>query len=225
MKQLAGDKLFERDTSRYVVEGRRVVSVTEALNVCGLVDFSGVPVTMLEAAQRRGTMAHGIIELINADDDSWQGLIDETTEPYIDAYFRFMDETKFTPLLTEHLVVSRVHRFAGRLDVIGILNGRIVLIDYKTAAAIARHVGLQLAGYKLGLSDEVVAELADVIGETGTDQMQMLRLKLPRFALRLGRDGRYTLVEFTRHRDTGDFLAAVRVANWQLTHGDWALEG
>ena len=204
----ATELVFERDTSSYQVDGQRVVSVTEALAIAGLVDFSGVPVERLAEAAGRGRMAHGITALIDRGKPIDWILFPEGVTPYVGAYERFRAETGFAPILIEHPVVNRIYRYAGTLDRLGWLNGEVALVDLKCGAAVPRWTGLQLAGYELALPPTMT---------------ELLTFPVKRFALRLKPDETYSLVPFRSHSDRADFLAAVRVAHWQLQHGGWVL--
>ena len=48
-------------------------------------------------------------------------------------------------------VVSAKHAFGGRLDALGIMNGELVLFDWKTANDIRDDVALQMGGYNIAL--------------------------------------------------------------------------
>jgi hypothetical protein len=184
-----------RDTSKYVLRGVRVPSVTEVLDIAGLVDWSMVPPGVLEEAAERGTRVHEWLQLI---DEGW---LDPMTEPdedvrgFTSAYLRFKDETGFAPELIEHTVLNETYAYAGMLDRTGKLNGERVLIDLKTVRQVAATTALQTAGY------------AACLGELHR-----------RFALQLWPDGNYRLVPYTDRNDTHDFLAAVRLAHWRIKH-------
>lgn len=191
---------FGRDVSRYKVGGYRVPSVTEALAIAGLIDFSGVPERILEAAAERGRLAHHVTALIDRGEDT--GRITNEIQPYVAAYEKFRADTHFYPKLIEETVVSTKYLFAGTLDRFGWLNGEPALIDLKTSSQIARWIGLQLAGYAIAL-EEQMGEITN----------------LKRFALRLHAEGTYSLHRFRSASDRADFLAAVRIANYQLREG------
>jgi hypothetical protein len=63
---------------------------------------------------------------------------------------RFMDAWQVTPRLAEAMVFNEDHRYAGTLDLHGVLgDGNRWLIDYKTGASGPwQEVALQLCGYK-----------------------------------------------------------------------------
>lgn len=191
----------ERDTSRYEIDGKRVVSVTEALSIVGMVRFDGIPLRRLEEAARRGKMAHAITAAMDRGEPV--GELPEAVRPYVSAYEKFRADSGFIPELIEHVVINATHRYCGTLDRVGILNGRRALIDLKCSSVLYRWVGRQLAGYELALQEEPTSELGS----------------LARFSLRLLKDGRYRLDPHVNRQDRGDFLAAVRVSNVLIEDG------
>lgn len=134
-------------------------------------------------------------------------MLSSEVQPYFDAFIKFTMDTNWQVIRSEHTVISQRHAYAGTLDLLGELNGYAALIDIKCAATIAAWVGLQLAGYHLAFEDQE--------GE--------LYPQMRRYALRLKRDGTYQLHPFRSSGDRGDFLAARRMAAWQLKHGGYYL--
>lgn len=198
---------IDRDVSMYTIAGRRVPSVTEILAIAGVVDFSGVPEEWLAKAAERGRLAHRI----TAEIDQAQGeppFVPEELKGYVDAWWKFRVETGFTASLIEHALVNQEHRYAGTLDRYGMVGATPWLIDLKTSAAIPRWVGLQLAGYELALRPALsVTEAA----------------RVKRAAVRLRPDGTYSLFHFADRSDFADFLAASRIAHFQLQHGGYRI--
>ena len=200
---------YERDVSQYTVQGQRVVSVTEALQIAGVINLSGIPVDFLDEAAKRGKAAHrgtmrldlGQIELEADEIKSVRG--------YCDAWLKFKAAVGFECLMIETAVVSTPYRFAGTLDRFGYCIGHAVpyLIDLKCTASIAPWVGLQLAGYKRAL----------------IDMGWPLAAAAKRIAVRLLPDGRFVQHTFTSHSDEADFLACVRIATWRLNHKEVCL--
>ena len=179
-----------RDTSRYTVNGQRVVSVTEALVISGVVDFSGVPLDLLEAARERGRRVHELCaEVARGDIEN----LEPEFAPYVDAFCQFLETSGFKPHLIEHPVVNERYRYAGTLDLTGDLDGEMILIDIKTGRS-PRWAGLQLAGYALAFAPTT----------------------LKRFSLELRPDGGYRLKPFRSYADYPDFLACVRIAQWLI---------
>ena len=192
-----------RRTDLYHVGGERVVSVTEALGLAGVVDFSRVDPEVLEVARQRGQLLHQWLEMLTLGFITPADEPDPAVAPMVAAYLRFLEESRFEPAEggTEQVVVNPAYRYAGTIDLRGRLNGRPAIIDYKGVARVGAATALQLAGYALALPEPHM-----------------------RFALHLRRDGSHRLIPYTDRQDAHDFLACVRVASWKLRAGLARLE-
>ncbi len=104
-------------------------------------------------AATAGTMAHDLVEAhINK-----RPLPDLAGDPEIiakaraayDTFLKWMDMNKFVIRHTELSLVSEQHKFAGRLDAIGLSANQLVMFDWKTSNSVYADYILQLAGYKL----------------------------------------------------------------------------
>lgn len=195
-----------RNTFGYVDgDGRRLVSVTEALKLAGLVDLSMIPAETLERARQRGQDVHAFCEGIAL------GLLDdEAPDPRIDGYVvgfrRFLSETSFKAEAAEQRVVHAVYGFAGTIDLLGAIGSASWLLDLKATAALPPEAKPQTAAYRM----------AKALAEKTPRRRGVLHLRP---------DGTYRLDEHKDHRtDEGDFLAALRVAQWRLRHGLARLE-
>lgn len=189
---------MKRDVSKYVIDGVRLPSVTECLEMAGLSDYSGIPEAILERALHRGV-----------DVDEWisayelrllDGLEpDERVAPYFEGYKRFKADTGFERELVQHFVHNKTYSYVGTLDLVGAmpkLGVKRALLDTKCVYAVRPEVGPQLALYALPLE-----EGGRIDG---------------RYALQLMRDGTYRLIPFMERHHTHDALAAVRVAHWKI---------
>ena len=194
-----------RNPARYVVDGVRVPSVTEALGLVGLYDFSHVPPDRLEYARARGQDVH---EWLALED---QGFIEDEEPPqeilgYVQAYLRFKNESGFVPHRIEQVVVNETYRYAGTLDRAGELNEKRALLDLKAVAEVKPATSLQTKAYALCLDEPH-----------------------DRHALQLKPDGNYRLHSYplpgrTETVDRDDWYAALRMAYWKLTYMGETLE-
>jgi hypothetical protein len=199
------DVQFERDAHCYRdTDGTRRMSVTQALKIEGLIDYSGVPGgengPIMIGARRRGLLVHQATAIIDRGDSLEEYDVQEF-EGYVEAYHRFAKEMKYVadPEWVERKMI--VELFGQRVgmspDSVGAIDGVPTLIERKTCATAYAAWKLQTAGYASGL-------LA-----AGVQIRQ-------RFALQLFPDGRYKLHP---HDDRGDFDAfgdAYRMAAWKL---------
>lgn len=187
---------MSRNPDLYRVDGERVPSVTEVLEIAGVCSLPDVPSSLLEHKRRIGSEVHQWLEMID------RGMIESTdcddgVVPYVAAYEKFLKEAGWQIIACEQAVVNETYRYAGTLDrVLGASKGRRALVDIKTGEA-APWVGLQTAGYELCLKEPHY-----------------------RYALHLRADRTYRLIQYSDPADKHDFLACVRVAHYRLRHGE-----
>jgi len=102
-----------------------------------------------EEAGDVGAQSHRLVERINKGEDissDWDNL-DMRVQNAVNSYRKWRDENRFIPIENEVIVYSKKHRFAGRLDSLGRINGELVLVDYKTSNAIWPEMFLQTSAY------------------------------------------------------------------------------
>lgn len=108
--------------------------------------------TKRDKAADIGTLAHNMIERdilghtveIEGDPDMIQ-----KAESAYGAYCEWADQSKLEIIATEMQLVSETHRFGGTPDAIGRLNGKIVLLDWKTSNSVYGDHLVQLAAYHI----------------------------------------------------------------------------
>ena len=91
-----------------------------------------------------GTLIHETIEAILGGKTV---AIPHPIKPAIDAFIEFKNNNEIIPMKVEERVVSKNHWYAGTVDVIGKLNGRLGVLDIKTSYSIYRDYGIQTAAY------------------------------------------------------------------------------
>lgn len=140
---------FDAATHTYTLDGQVVPSVTQILNASGLIDFSGIPEPILEAARVRGTTVHQAIAYFNDGDlDVEQFAVDFPDYlPYLAAWQDFCRQRRFVSCVNECRVASRRYQVAGTLDTLGELDGEPVLLDYATGHPLDVSKDYQLAAY------------------------------------------------------------------------------
>ncbi len=200
-----------RDTSKYLVRGERVPSVTEVIQAAGGVDFSDIAPGVLENAANRGKWVHYGCELIDAGKRAAAILrakvgtdcFNEELAPRLVAYERFLGETGWVNHHSELLVRHLDQRYCGTLDRVGNLpGGDFGVLDIKLPAMSQPAWGLQLSAYLEAFN-------------TGGD-----RTLTKRYSLQLHKNGRYELSEpkDSHIQDFIVFLAMNRVAHWKIRH-------
>lgn len=211
---------FDPATHTYTLGGHVLPSVTQVLGILQS-DYSGVPREVVEAAGRRGTAVHALLE--NDEDISlivestkkqhiaphpsgWKAATRQKLEQrtgqnldgYVDAARRFVCDSGFSTTVSEQLAYHPVYKYAGRLDRAGTLriNGNLAIVDWKTGI-ITPTVRLQLAAYANLLKDP---------------------RKYRRLAVKLNCNGTYKVHEYPSSetaRDFQVFLAALACYRWR----------
>lgn len=164
----------------------------------------GLPNSQRDEAGARGTEIHALAqEIVHGRPVE----VPDRLLPYVNGYVSWLDKHGVEPILTEQSVASRTHNYAGRVDCIARVDGRVVGLDWKTSKGVYSSTALQIAAY-------VRAEF------TVTDEDPDTELELPEVtrtavvhitavgttAYPLGRSPEEITEAF------GDFLAAAAVA-------------
>jgi|GEM_PF-6688343 len=154
---LIGDEVFfERDGHAYIdADGSRRMSVTQAIKIAGLIDYSMVPFEVLEAAAARGRLVHQAAAILDKGDDLSKYEIPPACEPYVEAYARFCREMDFVALpewVERPMIVELFgHRVGMTPDAVGIMDGVLTVVERKATSAAHPSWAIQTAGYMLGL--------------------------------------------------------------------------
>ncbi len=70
----------------------------------------------------------------------------------------WLTESGFKPIRQEIHVVSRTYKYSGTFDAVGLLNGRLAVVDWKTSTGIYPDMGLQLTAYAWAYAEEFGAK-------------------------------------------------------------------
>src|SRR5512133_3097702 len=73
-----------------------------------------------DRSAQEGTQVHAAIEAILRGHEP---IIDDTTRASVDAFTEFCRNTHVRPLMIEERLVSRLHRYAGTVDVVAEVDG------------------------------------------------------------------------------------------------------
>ena len=163
-----------------------MISVTELLVKEGFINTAWFD----EYSRTRGSYVHKAIHLwdIGQLDES---TVDPVIEPYLEAWKKFLVESKFEVIDSEVRLYSEIHQFTGMPDKVGLLNNKPTIADAKSGG-IEPWVALQLAGYEILKGNSY-----------------------KRIAIRLQPDGKYNLKEFTNRYDRQIFLSALSCYHWK----------
>jgi hypothetical protein len=199
--------IFDAATHVYMLDGVVVPSVTGILKASGLIDFSGIPEHILEAARVRGTTVHEAIHFFNEDDLDLEQFGEDFPDyaPYLEGWIAFRRQRRFTPIVNECRIASRRHQVAGTLDCLGELDGVGVLLDFATGNPEDVAKNFQTAAY-LGLAldwehePDADPRLADFFAR---------HPHVKRYAVALRRDGTFRLEAYNDPADFRKFLVLV----------------
>ena len=106
-----------------------------------------------ERSAAEGTMLHEAVEglLLGKTDD-----IPEAVGPAVRSFQEFFERNHIetSPKLVERRIVNRDHRYAGTVDAIARIGGKLGVLDIKTSQAIYRDYNLQTSAYMDALKNE-----------------------------------------------------------------------
>jgi len=129
-------------------------------------------------------------------------------------FYEFCKVYKPTPLLLETPVYSLKHKYAGTLDGVFVIDGRIVVLDWKTSAKLKRVHRLQINAYFYALLEMVEKKLLEVPGLLLSElqQSELWIVQLPKKQpIKFERD----IKKITPSKKEFDvFLSALRIYNW-----------
>lgn len=146
---------FDDATHTYLDNrGGKVISVTQAIQMCGLVDYKFVKQQVLEWKSSLGMAVHKGVELMVQQDIDWDTIAEEVIG-FIVATDEWMQQMEFVSEEQEQCGIHSLYgmQFGYRFDHRGTMTyrgkRRKVILDLKCTSAISPAVGLQLAGYEL----------------------------------------------------------------------------
>lgn len=208
----------------YEIDGERYPRVTA---ICAIIANSGLAywrgrVGNAEAdrvsreATEIGKRAHKAIELYakratcRCDEECGEHpcvgyfeRLEGAVRPIAQAYVEWHEEHVRSVVACEKLVVSRLHKYAGTVDLVAMLDDDLLptVIDIKTSNSVSESWGLQTAGYQLALDEDGI--------ECGRRMIVQLPSKEP---------GACYPHELDEHvRDQRAFLNALKLYRWKET--------
>ena len=178
------------NSEHYAIKGKRYVRVTRLLQERGLTDFSKIPERDRDYYISRGTHNHLAWEMVEKGTAGGFDF-DPEVQKYMPAHALFLERTGFRaiPGGMEKRVHSDELGIAGRLDRLGMIQGRLVLIDYKTSTVL-QATSIQTALYLLCLPQYDFS-------------------KVERFGVAFRKDGKYKMSEKYPLSDKKDALRHV----------------
>lgn len=185
---------FDAKNHEYKHQGKRVPSVTQILADCKLIDLSMVPERFLHAACEFGGVVHSATEYFDKGELDYNSISDEVNA-YIDAWDLFIKQFSVQIIEIEMRVHSKKYGFAGTLDRVAIVNGKISILDIKSGSP-QKAYACQTAAYALAYRE--------MTGEK----------KLDRYCVFLD-EKKYRLKKHEDKLDENMFLTALSLYNYK----------
>lgn len=150
----------------YDIDGLWYPRVTRIISIKskpGLSNFynemgsSAAAAAVTQKSAEEGTMVHEAVEAILLGQNPE---IPEIISPAVGAFRSFLEakDIEVAPENVELRIHHPEHRYAGTIDVVARINGKLGVLDIKTSQAIYRDYNLQTAAYVEALLDELPLE-------------------------------------------------------------------
>lgn len=136
---------FDEAKHEYKVDGKILPSVTTITSILSNLEYKEIDPEILKKAGEKGTAVHKAIEnYIDWNDYE----LEEKYEPYMIQFKKALKLEKFETIKTEFKLTN--NEICGTLDNMSELNGKRIIIDYKTTATIHKKLlEAQFGGYKI----------------------------------------------------------------------------
>jgi hypothetical protein len=149
---------FFCESNYYLIDGMKYPRVTR---VKGIIKNPGLVAWQVAVGKKKaneimkkrgdfGTRIHKLIEITLNKEKVELNNYDEETQTTMRLFDVFLTEHDIKPeLLEQHLwfKLSEEYRYAGTADFIGYVDGKLMLLDWKTSKAIYDDMWLQLSAY------------------------------------------------------------------------------
>ena len=140
---------FDEGPHVYRLDGEVIPSVSQIMEPLSKAKYKGIPDRVLAKAAGRGDAVHNAIE-------NWLkfGFVDipREFEGYMEAFLDWWGKMNPEPVGSELKTYHKIHRYAGTVDLLCNIGGKLVLIDYKTTAQVSEMTcGVQLEAYAKAL--------------------------------------------------------------------------
>jgi hypothetical protein len=142
---------FDPELHEYRDDGRIIRSVTQILKGAGIIDDRWYT----EEARERGSAVHYFCEQYAQGkrfDDYGRTL---ASLEYVNAFVRWMSDYHVYALATEQIIYNSINgrEYVGKYDLFALIDGKKVLVDYKTGPKASWHK-IQISAYALALNPQ-----------------------------------------------------------------------
>lgn len=151
------------DAAGYEISGLwfpRVTKIVEIKSKPALYKFYGELNSFDEGEEIKaksaseGTLIHETVESILLGQNPE---IEPSIKPSVDAFSEFMEKNhiKVFPEYVERQLINRQEKYAGTLDALAYIDGKVGVLDIKTSQSIYRDYNLQTAAYMAALDGRI----------------------------------------------------------------------
>ena len=154
------DKQSFMDANGYVIDDLWYPRVTAIVGIkakpalymyyAALPDFKTGEAIKAKSAEE-GTLLHETVEAILRKEPV---VIPDSVKPAVSAFMDFYGQNELVAHKVEERVVSKKHHYAGTMDVLAELNGKLGVLDIKTSMAIYRDYNVQTSDYIEALKED-----------------------------------------------------------------------
>src|SRR3989338_4713950 len=154
------DKQSFMDANGYDIDGIWYPRVTAIVGIkakpalymyyAALPDFKTGEAIKAKSAEE-GTLLHETVEAILRKEPV---VIPDSVKPAVAAFMDFYGQNELVAHKVEERVVSKKHNYAGTMDVLAELNGKLGVLDVKTSIAIYRDYNIQTSAYVEALKED-----------------------------------------------------------------------
>lgn len=197
---------FDERNHAYFHDGEQVPGFTEIATATGFIKENAF---WTDEGRDKGKRLAKSCSQVSLKTFDW-AYVDQDIADEILAYEKWLEETGFVCLLSEAPLYSRLHRYAGTLDLFGKFpDGSHAVIDLKRGAA-GKATALQTAAYV-----QLVCESFPKLG--------LYPFQITRYALRGFSTGRPKMEPYTDRNDLPVWLGLVRAFHWGCNAGIFTL--
>src|SRR3989344_4139397 len=149
-----------KEGNGYTIDGIWYPRVTSIVSIkakpalymfyAGLPDYKTGEAIKAKSAEE-GTLIHETVEAILRKDPVG---IPESIRPAVSAFLDFYNKNDLVAHKIEERVVSKKHGYAGTMDVLADLNGKVGVLDIKTSVSIYRDYSIQTSAYIEALKED-----------------------------------------------------------------------
>lgn len=101
-----------------------------------------------EDAANAGTLVHKWAERFITGKETGENIEDPRIKNGVFAFLKWVKDTNIKFRDSEFIVYSKKHKYAGILDLVAEIDGKLVLVDFKTSKSIYNEMRYQVAAYQ-----------------------------------------------------------------------------